>query len=184
MLLARSLHLRLNEVMRGRAVLLLLGITALVAYSVGRQNVPVGTAQPVAIRASPADLAKPVALIAPATQLPAPSAPSGPLPVTKASLPDVAASAGAGKHSTPDSKRKAEAVLTAAAIAAIIVQASRDQYHASGRPCACPDDTARNGSSCGGRSAYSRPGGAAPLCYPSDVTVAMIDAYRQRLASR
>jgi hypothetical protein len=25
----------------------------------------------------------------------------------------------------------------------------------------------RNGRACGGRSAYSRPGGAAPLCYPS-----------------
>jgi hypothetical protein len=168
--------------MRGRTVLLLLGITALVAYSMGRPSTPVGNAQPVAV--SPADLAKPVAFIAPATQLPAPSAPSGPPPVTKASLPDTATPASADKPSAPDSKREAVAVLTAAAIAAIIVQASRDQYHAGGRPCACPDDTARNGSSCGGRSAYSRPGGAAPLCYPSDVTAAMIESYRQRTASR
>jgi hypothetical protein len=84
----------------------------------------------------------------------------------------------------PESKRKVEAVLTAAAIAAIIVQASRDQYHAGGRPCACPDDSMRNGRACGGRSAYSRPGGAAPLCYPSDVPAAMIESYRQRTASR
>jgi hypothetical protein len=88
------------------------------------------------------------------------------------------------KPAAPDTKRKVETVLTAAAIAAIIVQASRDQYHATGRPCACPDDTARNGSACGGRSAYSRPGGAAPLCYPSDVTAAMIESYRQGHASR
>jgi hypothetical protein len=81
-------------------------------------------------------------------------------------------------------KRKAEVALTAAAIAAIIVQASRDQYHATGRPCACPDDTMRNGGACGGRSAYSRPGGAAPLCYPSDVTAALIESYRQRQAAR
>jgi hypothetical protein len=94
----------------------------------------------------------------------------------KANLPD--------KPAGPDTKRKVEAGLTAAAIAAIIVQASRDQYHAGGRPCACPDDTARNGSVCGGRSAYSRPGGAAPLCYPSDVTAAMIEKYRATLASR
>jgi hypothetical protein len=85
---------------------------------------------------------------------------------------------------SPATKRKVEAALTAAAIAAIIVQASRAQYHAGGRPCACPDDTMRNGRACGGRSAYSRPGGAAPLCYPSDVTAAMIESHRQRQASR
>jgi hypothetical protein len=42
----------------------------------------------------------------------------------------------------------------------------------------------RNGRVCGGRSAYSRPGGAAPFCYPSDVTAAMIESYRQRVAAR
>jgi hypothetical protein len=170
--------------MRGGATLVLLGITALVAYSIGGHNAPVSV-PPVAVMTSPPVLAKPVALIAPATQLPAQGAPStGPLPATKASLPDTAAPARADKPSAPDNKRKVEAVLTAAAIAAIIVQASRDQYHAGGRPCACPDDTARNGSSCGGRSAYSRPGGAAPLCYPNDVPAAMIESYRQKQASR
>jgi hypothetical protein len=74
--------------------------------------------------------------------------------------------------------------VTAAAIAAIIVQASRAQYQARGKPCACPDDTMRNGRACGSRSAYSRPGGAAPLCYPTDVTAATIESYRQRQASR
>jgi hypothetical protein len=88
------------------------------------------------------------------------------------------------KPARPDTKRKVETALSAAAIAAIIVQASRDQYHATGRPCACPDDTARNGSSCGGRSAYSRPGGAEPLCYPTDVTPTMIEQYRQKIAPR
>jgi hypothetical protein len=88
------------------------------------------------------------------------------------------------KRTASDAKRKVETTLTAAAIAAIIVEASRAQYHAGGRPCACPDDTMRNGKACGGRSAYSRPGGASPLCYPSDVTAAMIDSYRQRAASR
>ncbi|MEP7452723.1 SH3 domain-containing protein [Phyllobacterium sp. SB3] len=31
--------------------------------------------------------------------------------------------------------------------------------------CDCPYDYARNGSRCGGRSAYSRPGGRSPICY-------------------
>jgi hypothetical protein len=44
--------------------------------------------------------------------------------------------------------------------------------------CPCPYSRARNGSRCGKRSAYSREGGAAPLCYPADVTAAMVQAYR------
>ncbi|MBA8862481.1 hypothetical protein FHW19_004227 [Ochrobactrum anthropi] len=31
--------------------------------------------------------------------------------------------------------------------------------------CDCPYDVMRNGRSCGGRSAYSRPGGRSPVCY-------------------
>ena len=45
--------------------------------------------------------------------------------------------------------------------------------------CACPYNVARNGSRCGRRSAYSRPGGYAPLCYPSDVTPEMVEKYRK-----
>jgi hypothetical protein len=87
----------------------------------------------------------------------------------------------ADQPSKPDVKHRVEVALTAAAIAAILIQASRDQYHAAGRPCACPDDRMRNGSACGGRSAYSRPGGAAPLCYTADVTPSMIEAYRKTI---
>jgi hypothetical protein len=172
--LARSPGLRLNVVMRGRATLLLLGLTAFGAYSVGRQSAPVSN-----VLSSPSALAQPVAFSGPMAQAPAPVASSrisAPTPSAKVDVPDQSVS--------PATKRKVEAALTAAAIAAIIVQASRAQYHAGGRPCACPDDTMRNGRACGGRSAYSRPGGAAPLCYPGDVTAAMIDAYRQRQASR
>src|SRR6185312_15212693 len=80
-----------------------------------------------------------------------------------------AATAGARPAASPNTtnsapqaggSHRAGVALTAAAIAAILVQASRDQYHATGRPCACPDDLMRNGRACGGRSAYSRPGGA------------------------
>lgn len=50
--------------------------------------------------------------------------------------------------------------------------------------CPCPYNRDRAGRRCGGRSAYSRPGGAAPLCYESDVPQAMVDAYRARLKAR
>jgi len=46
-------------------------------------------------------------------------------------------------------------------------------------PCACPYNVTRNGSACGGRSAYSRPGGHAPICYPRDVSQAQISDWRR-----
>lgn len=46
--------------------------------------------------------------------------------------------------------------------------------------CPCPYNLARNGSRCGARSAYSRPGGASPLCYPKDVTDDMVRSWRRR----
>lgn len=42
-----------------------------------------------------------------------------------------------------------------------IIQQSISSYRGS---CPCPYSTARNGSSCGGRSAYSRAGGYQPKC--------------------
>lgn len=47
-------------------------------------------------------------------------------------------------------------------------------------PCACPFNTTRNGSSCGRRSAYSKPGGYSPVCYREDVSAEDIAEYRQR----
>jgi hypothetical protein len=61
--------------------------------------------------------------------------------------------------------------LTDAECAAIIVQASRDAYYGTGRPCACPDDRARDGSRCGARSTGQKP----PYCNPSEVPQANID---------
>jgi hypothetical protein len=46
--------------------------------------------------------------------------------------------------------------------------------------CACPYNVDRAGHQCGRRSAYSRPGGYAPLCYPNDVTKEMVEDYRKR----
>ncbi|NUB25090.1 hypothetical protein GAY30_09280 [Azospirillum brasilense] len=45
--------------------------------------------------------------------------------------------------------------------------------------CPCPYNTMRNGRRCGGNSAYSRPGGRSPLCFPKDVTDGMVSRYRQ-----
>lgn len=44
--------------------------------------------------------------------------------------------------------------------------------------CPCPYNVDRAGRRCGGRSAYSRPGGRAPLCFPGDVSAAMVAARR------
>ena len=48
--------------------------------------------------------------------------------------------------------------------------------------CPCPYNRARNGARCGSRSAYNRPGGYEPLCYPDDITPEMVDAYRREQA--
>ena len=46
--------------------------------------------------------------------------------------------------------------------------------------CPCPYNTDRAGRRCGGRSAYSRPGGASPLCFPQDISDTMLAAWRSR----
>jgi hypothetical protein len=45
--------------------------------------------------------------------------------------------------------------------------------------CACPYNRANNGSKCGRRSAYSRPGGYQPMCYPRDVPSEMVEEFRR-----
>jgi SH3 domain-containing protein len=64
--------------------------------------------------------------------------------------------------------------LPQAQIVKILMAQSQSRYSGS---CPCPNNTDRGGRRCGGRSAYSRPGGASPLCYDSDVSPAMIDAF-------
>ena len=84
-------------------------------------------------------------------------------------------------HHGADGRQQAsrtQEIVTDAAIALLIVATSIATYKATGRPCACPEDTMRNGRKCGGNSAWSRPGGYKPLCYPTEITAAMIAAYR------
>lgn len=46
--------------------------------------------------------------------------------------------------------------------------------------CPCPYSRDRAGRRCGGRSAYSRPGGYSPICYDGDITAGMIESWRAR----
>ena len=66
--------------------------------------------------------------------------------------------------------------LSDAEIKKILIEQSIQSYSGS---CPCPYNRARNGSRCGKRSAYSKPGGAEPLCYESDVTDEMVERYRK-----
>lgn len=58
-----------------------------------------------------------------------------------------------------------------------IIQESIQTYPGN---CPCPYNLDRAGRKCGKRSAYSRPGGASPLCYPADVTPEMVTEYLKR----
>jgi hypothetical protein len=71
--------------------------------------------------------------------------------------------------------RKAKKKLNDAQIRQILIDESIAAYSGN---CPCPYSTMKNGRSCGGWSAYSRPGGEAPPCYAKDVTAEMVAAYR------
>lgn len=58
-----------------------------------------------------------------------------------------------------------------------IIQESISNYP---RNCPCPYNSARNGSRCGGRSAWSRAGGYAPICYENEVSKEMIKTWRSQ----
>jgi hypothetical protein len=75
---------------------------------------------------------------------------------------------------TPEQRSK----LADAAVIALVIAASVAAYKAMGKPCACPTDTMKNGALCGNRSAWAKPGGFRPLCIPTDVTPAIIQAWR------
>lgn len=66
--------------------------------------------------------------------------------------------------------------LTDAQIRQILIDESIAAYPGN---CPCPYSTMSNGRKCGRRSAYSKPGGESPLCYPKDVTDEMVAGYRE-----
>lgn len=73
-----------------------------------------------------------------------------------------------------DAQRKP---LTDEEVKQAVIRESLAQYPG---PCPCPYNIARNGSRCGMRSAYSRPGGEEPICYERNVTSWMVAAWRRR----
>jgi hypothetical protein len=67
--------------------------------------------------------------------------------------------------------------MSDAQIRQLVIQQSIRSYSGS---CPCPYNSDRAGRRCGGRSAYSRPGGASPICYESQVSDAQVARYRER----
>ncbi|MES1186960.1 MAG: hypothetical protein ABUL60_24310 [Myxococcales bacterium] len=76
-------------------------------------------------------------------------------------------------------KAAAKKRLSDAQVKKLLIEESIAAYDGN---CPCPYSRARNGSRCGRRSAYSREGGAAPLCFAADVSAEMVEAYRQEHA--
>jgi hypothetical protein len=72
---------------------------------------------------------------------------------------------------------KDPAAISEQQIKKLIIEESIASY--PGR-CPCPNNVTRNGSSCGGRSAWSRKGGFAPICYEREVTKDMVSQHRER----
>lgn len=66
--------------------------------------------------------------------------------------------------------------MTDKEIRAVLIRQSIARYSGN---CPCPYSTTSNGRRCGKRSAYSKPGGYSPLCYPADVSTKMVEKYRK-----
>lgn len=166
--------------MRGGG-LVLIGVALVGAYMLGARNKSAAPtlAVPTALLSEPAPSIAP-----PPPPRKAASIQPNPAPTEKRKQPISLAPAALSPPSIQTEHKKpkidTKAALSAAAIAALIVAASRAAYHSTGRPCACPDDRTRGGQRCGGRSAYSRAGGAKPICFEHEVTAEMVADYRKR----
>lgn len=79
--------------------------------------------------------------------------------------------------SVPKKTQKKSTGISTARIKKILIKRSHAYYSGN---CPCPYNRTSRGHKCGKRSAYSRPGGASPLCYNSDVTARMVADYRAR----
>ncbi|OEC50247.1 hypothetical protein A9G49_18395 [Aeromonas sp. ANP5] len=79
--------------------------------------------------------------------------------------------AASAKEQVPDARLVDEQVKQQ------IIQESIESYPGN---CPCPYNLARNGSRCGKRSAWSRAGGYAPICYKEEITDEMVSEWRGR----
>jgi len=82
-----------------------------------------------------------------------------------------------GDAPSPKDPKPKKKPLNDAQIKQLLIDESIASYSGN---CPCPYNRASNGSRCGRRSAYSREGGEAPLCYPKDVSAAMVKDYREQ----
>ncbi len=83
------------------------------------------------------------------------------------------------KPSEKASKAKERAPIPTIPDSTIVQRIIAESLASYPSSCACPYNTDRGGRRCGKRSAYSKPGGYAPICYAEDVSQAMIDAFRR-----
>ena len=67
--------------------------------------------------------------------------------------------------------------LSVSQVKKLLIKRSHAYYDGN---CPCPYNRTKRGHRCGKRSAYSKPGGAEPLCYARDVTTAMVQDYLAR----
>ena len=67
---------------------------------------------------------------------------------------------------------------TAKEIKQFIIKSSISNYSGN---CPCPYNRASNGSKCGKRSAWSRPGGADPICYESDISPELLTFWKEKI---
>lgn len=67
--------------------------------------------------------------------------------------------------------------MTDLEVRAAIVRESVASYPGS---CACPESSDAAGRRCGARSAYSKPGGAKPICYVHEITDEQVKKFRAR----
>jgi hypothetical protein len=82
-------------------------------------------------------------------------------------------------EAAPKQENAKKKKLSDAQIRKVLIEESIAAYSGN---CPCPYSRASNGSRCGRRSAHSRAGGEAPLCFDSDVTKEMVQAYRHEHA--
>jgi hypothetical protein len=80
-----------------------------------------------------------------------------------------------GEGGTGEAGASGAVALTDAEVRQRLVADSIADYYGA---CPCPFSVDSAGHECGARSAYSRDGGASPLCYPEDVSDEMVQAYR------
>ncbi|MGC4409958.1 SH3 domain-containing protein [Rhizobium rosettiformans] len=77
----------------------------------------------------------------------------------------------------PQQQPRSVPAISDATIVQRIIAQSIERYSGS---CPCPYSRDRRGRQCGKRSAYSKPGGYAPVCFAEDVSRDMIAAFRQQ----